>query len=64
MRDWAVRPNDWNANLMVLGDFNLDRIGDPLYEAFVAPISRWPSRGRYRPVASDRAERRPEDDLR
>jgi hypothetical protein len=35
MRDWADRPNDWNNNLMVLGDFNLDRIGDPLYEAFV-----------------------------
>ncbi|MBT2597998.1 hypothetical protein [Arthrobacter sp. ISL-72] len=36
MRDWADRPNDWNTNLMVLGDFNLDRIGDPLYEAFIS----------------------------
>jgi hypothetical protein len=35
MRNWADRPNDWNHNLMVLGDFNLDRIGDPLFEAFV-----------------------------
>jgi hypothetical protein len=35
MRDWADRPHDWNHNLMVLGDSNLDRIGDPLYEAFV-----------------------------
>jgi exonuclease III len=36
MRDWAERPDDWNENLLVLGDFNLDRIGDPLYEAFVS----------------------------
>jgi hypothetical protein len=41
MHDWAVRPNDWNANLIVLGDFNLDRIGDPLYEAFVS-TGLWP----------------------
>jgi len=41
MRDWAVRPNDWNTNLMVLGDFNLDRIGDPLYEAFIS-TGLWP----------------------
>src|SRR5688500_18520858 len=27
MRAWADRRNDWNHNLMVLGDFNLDRIG-------------------------------------
>ena len=36
MRDWADRPDDWNQNLLVLGDFNLDRLGDPLYEAFVS----------------------------
>jgi len=41
MRNWAERPNDWNRNLMVLGDFNLDRIGDPLYEAFIA-TGLWP----------------------
>ncbi|SDK94090.1 hypothetical protein SAMN04487916_104168 [Arthrobacter sp. ov407] len=41
MHDWVVRPNDWNSNLMVLGDFNLDRIGDPLYEAFVS-TGLWP----------------------
>ncbi|MGM9474236.1 endonuclease/exonuclease/phosphatase family protein [Pseudarthrobacter sp. YS3] len=41
MYDWAVRPNDWNSNLMVLGDFNLDRIGDPLYEAFIS-TGLWP----------------------
>jgi hypothetical protein len=36
MRDWAVRPNDWKSNLIVLGDFNLDRIGFLLNEAFLA----------------------------
>lgn len=41
MRDWAVRPNDWNSNFIVLGDFNLDRVGDPLYEAFIA-TGLWP----------------------
>nr|WP_104140636.1 endonuclease/exonuclease/phosphatase family protein [Arthrobacter sp. ZGTC131] len=41
MRDWADRPNDWNTNLMVLGDFNLDRVGDPLYAAFIA-TGLWP----------------------
>lgn len=41
MRNWADRPNDWNHNLIVLDDFNLDRIGDPLYEAFIA-TGLWP----------------------
>lgn len=41
MRDWAERPADWNQNLLVLGDFNLDRIGDPLFEAFVS-TGLWP----------------------
>lgn len=36
MRGWAVRPKDWNRNLLVLGDFNLDRLDDPLYQAFVS----------------------------
>ncbi|MFC9895008.1 endonuclease/exonuclease/phosphatase family protein [Nocardia sp. NPDC127579] len=36
MRDWNDRPNDWNDNLFVLGDFNLDRLGDPLFDAFVS----------------------------
>jgi hypothetical protein len=31
----------WNSNLIVLGDFNLDRIGDPLYEAFIS-TGLWP----------------------
>jgi endonuclease/exonuclease/phosphatase family metal-dependent hydrolase len=41
MRDWAERPDDWNRNLLVLGDFNLDRRGDPLYTAFLS-TGLWP----------------------
>ncbi|MBG6181878.1 endonuclease/exonuclease/phosphatase family protein [Arthrobacter sp. CAN_A1] len=41
MRGWANRPDDFNENLLVLGDFNLDRLGDPLYEAFVS-TGLWP----------------------
>ena len=37
----AVRPNDWNSNLIVLGDCNLDRIGHLLNEAFIA-TGLWP----------------------
>jgi endonuclease/exonuclease/phosphatase family metal-dependent hydrolase len=36
MRRWAERPDDWNQNLLVLGDFNLDRKGDPLFTAFLS----------------------------
>ena len=36
MRSWADRPKDWNRNLMVLGDFNIDRHEDPLWQAFFA----------------------------
>ena len=41
MRAWADRPKDWNRNMLVLGDFNLDRIDDPLFEAFVS-TGLWP----------------------
>jgi hypothetical protein len=41
MHDWAVRPNDWNSNLIVLGDFDLDRIGDPPFDAFIS-TGHWP----------------------
>jgi endonuclease/exonuclease/phosphatase family metal-dependent hydrolase len=41
MEAWARRRGDWNTNLLVLGDFNLDRIGNPLYEAFVS-TGLWP----------------------
>lgn len=36
MAKWADRRDDWNRNLMVLGDFNLERYGDPLYVAFMS----------------------------
>jgi len=28
--------NEWGHNLIALGDFNIDRAGDPLYEAFTS----------------------------
>lgn len=36
MRAWADRSDDWNQNLMVLGDFNIDRLNDPLYQALLS----------------------------
>lgn len=36
MRDWAKTESDWGQNLVVLGDMNIDRKDDPLYEAFVS----------------------------
>lgn len=41
MRRWAHRKGEWNTNLFVLGDFSLDRIGNPLFEAFVS-TGLWP----------------------
>ncbi|MFG1626095.1 endonuclease/exonuclease/phosphatase family protein [Kribbella sp. NPDC049227] len=35
MRGWADRLTDRNRNLLVLGDFNLDRLDDPRFSAFV-----------------------------
>jgi endonuclease/exonuclease/phosphatase family metal-dependent hydrolase len=37
MRDWADNTADeYRQNLMVLGDFNIDRIDDPNYQAFTS----------------------------
>ncbi|MCA9228872.1 MAG: endonuclease/exonuclease/phosphatase family protein [Planctomycetales bacterium] len=36
MRDWARRTNRFHHNLLVLGDFNIDRHGSPMYQAFVS----------------------------
>ena len=36
LADWAKKANDWNENLIALGDFNIDRLGDPLFDAFVS----------------------------
>ena len=36
MKDWANRTNRWHQNLIVLGDFNIDRAGDKLWQAFTS----------------------------
>ena len=35
MQSWAARERRWHHNLIALGDFNLERVGNKLYEAFV-----------------------------
>ena len=35
-RDWARRSNRFHHNLLCLGDFNIDREGSPLFDAFTA----------------------------
>lgn len=46
LADWAATQardvNAYHQNMIVLGDFNIDRIGDPNYEAFVATGLRVP----------------------
>jgi len=36
LADWAGGSDEFGDNLMALGDFNIDRANDPLYQAFVA----------------------------
>jgi len=36
MADWAKRSSEWEHNLIALGDFNIDRQGDKLWEAFTS----------------------------
>jgi len=36
MREWANRESAWSHNLIALGDFNIDRQGDPLWQAFTS----------------------------
>lgn len=36
MRDWAERTNSFHHNLLVLGDFNIDREGSDGFEAFIS----------------------------
>ncbi|PHR91838.1 MAG: endonuclease [Robiginitomaculum sp.] len=36
MKDWAKRSKRWHHNLLVLGDFNTDRIDSPGYQAFAS----------------------------
>jgi endonuclease/exonuclease/phosphatase family metal-dependent hydrolase len=36
LADWAEREYGWDQNLIALGDFNIDREDDPLYQAFTS----------------------------
>jgi len=36
LKDWATNMNSFDQSLIVLGDFNIDRQGDPRYQAFVS----------------------------
>jgi endonuclease/exonuclease/phosphatase family metal-dependent hydrolase len=36
LRNWAERLDDYNQNMICLGDFNVDRQGDPQYQAFTS----------------------------
>jgi endonuclease/exonuclease/phosphatase family metal-dependent hydrolase len=36
LRNWAEQEDDYGHNLICLGDFNVDRKDDPLYQAFVS----------------------------
>ena len=36
LADWAKSINSWGHNFIALGDFNIDRHGDGLYDAFVS----------------------------
>jgi len=42
LADWAKREDSWGHNLIVLGDLNIDRQGDPNYEAFTSTGLRPP----------------------
>jgi endonuclease/exonuclease/phosphatase family metal-dependent hydrolase len=36
LAEWPKREKEWSENLLTLGDFNVDRRGDPLWEALTA----------------------------
>jgi endonuclease/exonuclease/phosphatase family metal-dependent hydrolase len=36
LRNWAESMDDYGQNLICLGDFNIDRYGDPLWQAFTS----------------------------
>jgi endonuclease/exonuclease/phosphatase family metal-dependent hydrolase len=44
LAEWAKDINAWDHNLIALGDFNIDRKGDDLYEAFTATGLRAPGK--------------------
>lgn len=36
LKEWALDENSWDHSIIALGDFNIDRKGDKLYEAFTS----------------------------
>jgi endonuclease/exonuclease/phosphatase family metal-dependent hydrolase len=36
LKDWAADPDTWDTNLICLGDFNIDRSGSALWQAFTS----------------------------
>ena len=42
LAEWAHDINAWDHNLIALGDFNIDRQGDELYQAFTSSGLRTP----------------------
>lgn len=42
MSAWAKQEDEWSHNLIALGDFNIDRQGDPLWKAFTSTGLRSP----------------------
>ncbi|MDA2918882.1 endonuclease/exonuclease/phosphatase family protein [Desulfobacterota bacterium AH_259_B03_O07] len=42
LADWATDVNAWDQDLITLGDFNIDREDDPLFEAFTSTGLRAP----------------------
>ncbi|WP_086663420.1 endonuclease/exonuclease/phosphatase family protein [Lentzea kentuckyensis] len=46
---WSASKDPWGENLIALGDFNIDRRGDPLYRAFVSTGLEPPAALNYTP---------------
>jgi endonuclease/exonuclease/phosphatase family metal-dependent hydrolase len=44
LANWAEQEDEWGHNLIALGDFNIDRKGDPNYEAFTSSGLRIPEK--------------------
>ena len=43
MAEWATRTTNWHQNFIVLGDFNIDRYEDELWQAFTSTGLKAPS---------------------
>lgn len=42
LKEWSDDMNAFDQSLILLGDFNIDRAGDPRYEAFVSTVFIYP----------------------